>query len=179
MTLLVILVPVCVFGMIALVVVLAGWRLDTIAHRFVMKDHTIKDQLSEFPDLIAKSKGIIRIATDFEHAVFDAPAIQTAFAKALDGGAEIRFLTDAEPTKHPLWYRERATARGKVQIKVVPRLSRHIVVFDAQTVRVEKPHPGRRFGSIKGDIGFIFVGFSELAERYTQEFDQEFNRSWN
>jgi len=136
-----------------------SWRND------IALDRKISDKLDELPPLYKNADTTIKIATDFDPQFFDDERVKCAIEKALENGAEVKFLTDQEV---PTWYSNHA----KIEIKRVGKLQRHIMVIDGHHTRLERPHPPCRFGNRRFDIALIFKDFPQLAGKIEKEFDR-------
>lgn len=136
-----------------------SWRND------IALDRKISDKLDELPPLFEYAENAIKIATDFDPKFFEEEKVKCAIEKALENGAEVKFLTDEEI---PTWYSNHA----KIETKRVKKLQRHIMVVDDRHTRLERPHKPCRFGERRFDIALIFKDFPQLAGKIDREFDR-------
>jgi len=139
--------------------------------RDVVLDHNICDKLDELPPIFEQAKDAIKISTDFDPGFFDDTRVMNALGTAIAKGTRVAFLTDEE--NPPQWYRD----RSGIEIKQVKELKNHRMIIDDQHIRLEKPHAPNTFGENKDDIALIFKNFPQLARRYSQEFDESWEKS--
>lgn len=130
-------------------------------------DKNIEDKLHELPKLCEHAR-TIKIATDFDIRFFGRKEVIDAFRRAAERGAEIKFITDAKTL--PKEYMD-LQSKGKMQIKFVERLNKHLWVIDDAIVRVEAPHEPGRFGEGKSRA-LILKNLPEFGKECGREFDE-------
>ena len=146
-------------------------------------DKNIKDKLKELPKLCMNAKSI-KIATDLDPRFFGKKEAISAFRKAAEDGAEIKFIIEVEEEQLCKKFNEYLNKKkidvgfeeyenlnkeGKIKIKFVKKLNKHLWVIDDNIVRIEEPHEPLRFG--KG-AGILFKGFPNFGGACSEEFDE-------
>lgn len=147
-------------------------------------DKKIEDKLKELPKFCENAK-TIKIATDFDPRFFGKKEVVEAFKKAVEEGAEVKFITDVSRDELREAYGrlkgegkidfdfkeyEELEKGGKIKIKFVKKLNKHLWIFDDAIVRVESPHARFKFG--KEGIGLIFKNFPKFGRACSAEFDE-------
>lgn len=126
-------------------------------------DRNTRDKLKEMSSLFRQARKHIMIATDFDGRFFDTQRVKDSITEAVQNGAEVTFVAEAEP---PEWYR----GQQGIRIERVEKLPRHVMVIDDCCVRLERPHTPLTFGQGRSDVALIFKGFPALAQREGEEF---------
>jgi hypothetical protein len=147
-------------------------------------DKTIEDKLEELPKLCMNASSI-KIATDLDPRFFGKKKAIEAFKKAAEDGAEIKFIIEVDKERLREEFKkllnekkidlgfeeyEKLYEEGKIQIKFVKKLNKHLWVIDDATVRIEVPHEPLQFG--KNGYGILLKDFPILGRAHGEEFDE-------